>query len=236
MKLIRIATSFLALAGAAIAGPINIPGTVNLNPNLSSPTYVFYSFTDTSGTYQANIPVGPYPSSITVNGTVYSGALTCYDINNPTYVGANYTGQFVPATTFADKEASWLIDQVNSYVFSLNGGSIDPNVVGPYDLAIWQIEFPSSNNWDGGPTLYDPAAVPLISQADYAVRHGYVPDIPVFMPNDVSGQRFGVNYVTGYTFPNGFAGVAQTPEPGTMVLSVTGLIGVLGAARRKINL
>jgi len=184
-------------------------------------SYVSYSFTDPNTQIPYNLPVSPYGANMVFNGVPFTGYLTCLDIANPAFVGTVYQGVWVAPTTFAEKEASWLSDQLYGLT-----SSADPNYVGPISMAIWTIMFPSSTNTHGYSSVpYDPAAATWINQAAAEVNGGYVPDNYLFLPNDITSQRFMLNPP---------APVSPTPEPGTLAMMGTGLLSVAFGLRKRL--
>ena len=94
-------------------------------------------------------------------------------------------------------------------------------------MAIWTVMFPSSTNQDGYASIpYDPAATTWINQAAVAVNGGYVADNYMFLPNDTTSQRFMLNPP---------APVSPTPEPGTLAMMGTGVLGLAGLLRRELR-
>jgi hypothetical protein len=187
---------------------------------------LWYTFTATNGNTYTE-PVAPYASTTTIGGNTVSSSIICLDINNPTDVGEFYSGTFGSAVTLADDESSWLADQLSGTSSEVSLASY----TGPISLAIWQIEFPSSNNYEGGIMPIDPAAQIWISEAEAAVANGYQPDSVFFIPDDSSAQRF---VEISETFDPGTLGILA-PEPGTLELMGTGLLGLACILRRKFS-
>jgi hypothetical protein len=221
----------LAFASTAFADGITLSGDF---PN----GYIWSSFTSTSeittnGTIiqtsltTYNEPVSPYTATSTIEGVTIPSQFACLDINNGTYVGTYYGGTFGVAVTTADDEVSWLADQL--------AGTTPNNPLsytGAISMAIWQLEFLSSNDSEGGPMPIDPAAQVWITDAANAVADGYQPDSVFFTPNDSTSQRF---VEISLTANPGTLELLGAPEPGTLALMGTGFLGLVGLVRRKVR-
>jgi hypothetical protein len=226
-----------ACAGSAAADTV----TLTLNP--SYPTgYSFYTYTGTNGSVQSNVPVAPYP--VTLNDTAgllrnVSAYAICFDINNTSNAGTGYTGTLAYNTDTASMEATYLINQLNlAGVYNAT-----TTIKGEISLAIWQVMFPSSTKADGSTMVDDPNAQSLIATAAQAVSSGAwtVADsnlYPTFIPTNTTSQRFGlilpgVAPVTTSQVNYEFSSQqSPTPEPGTVVLLLTG-IAAIAFGRRK---
>jgi hypothetical protein len=229
MKSFVVRTLGLALLGLALTSSAFADG-ITLNGNLSQPTYLYYTFTSTSeitttGQITSTSPtavnewVSPYPATSTINGVTIASEFGCLDINNKTPVGTFFSGTFRYAVTTADDEVSWLADQLADTTPSnpLIVGGVDES--GPISMAIWQIEFPSSTNSEGGTMPIDPAAAAWITEAQAAVASGYQPDNVFFTPDDPALQRF--------------VEISQAPEPSNLILFGSGLLGLAGFLWRR---
>ena len=184
------------------------------------------------------LPVAPYTSTTTIGGNTVDSSVICLDINNPTNVGTFYSGTFYTAQTISampgqasltiNDEVSWLADQLAG--ISANNPA-NASLGGPISLAIWQLEFPTSTNSEGGTYPIDPAAQIWITDAANAVAGGYQPDSVFFIPDDTTSQRF---VEISLTEQPGTLGLV-TPEPGTLCMMGTGLLGLAGLLRRKFG-
>jgi hypothetical protein len=192
--------------------------------------------TPTNTTTAHDIAVSPYPATSTIEGVTIPSQFGCLDINNPTDVGVPYSGTFRVAETTADDEVSWLADQMagttpsNPLMEEIDGKEVDES--GPIAMAAWQIEFTSSTNFEGGTMPIDPAAQAWITDATNAVNAGYQPDSVFFTPDNPASQRF---VEISLTSKPGTLDLLPAPEPGTLGLMGTGLLGLAGILRRKLR-
>lgn len=204
--------------------------TLTLDGTFSPPDYEFYSYTDTTGTVQNNIPIDPYITYL--NGSTYNNSLAytfCFDFFSPTDIGTPYDGTFATPTDFASMESTYLINLLNGL------GLINAPLAtrGAISTAIWEIMNPSSKT--GQPNFpSDPAAQPYEQQAAAAVTSGAWTTedsarYPMWVPsaNNSNVQRFGVV----------FAGELPTPEPASQILIGCGLValGLIGRKRNTSN-
>jgi hypothetical protein len=223
MRAARTVTLGMALYSLAHAATVNI----TLDSNFAAPDYAFYTYTDTTGATQSNIPVAPYITYL--NGGAYSNTeayTICYDFNSPTNVGTSYPGSFVVNTDTATMEASYLVNKLN--LMGLLNASL--GVRGPISMAIWEIMYPSSTT-NGTPFPADPAAQPYEVEAANAVaNHSWTAAdnalYPTWVPSDPSIQRLGT------VFSN-VSPVSATPEPASLVLIGLGLLGLAALGRKS---
>lgn len=224
IKRIIVAVSFFLMSSNALAFT-TASGSITLD-NIN------WGLTD------AGLPVAPYGARVDIGNTSFQGNLACLDINLTTYVGATYPGVWYSANSYVSNlnhytalnEVGWLIDHMQG----LTPQNANPSVVGPIDLAIWNIMLPYSANPSMAPGTegsklfpIDPKTQTWINDAASAVANGYSTTDLFFSPQDKTSQ--------GYALfgPNP---VIPTPEPGTMVLLSAGMAGlVIYSKRRKAN-
>jgi hypothetical protein len=222
LKLFGLSIILLLLASKAFATPI--AGSINYSDDVK---YVFYVCEEDGCDYTE--PVSPYTAIYNYNSQQYSGYITCLDINLTTQYNTTYSGKWYSNynelsqsqdVINAYKEASYLADQLEG----LTTATADPAYVGPIQMAIWTIMLDSSTN--NAPMPIDPNTNvgDWITKAGDAVAGGYIPDHYVFVPDDSTSQRFMLNSA---------GAPPEVPEPATVILVGSGLVGIVGFAKRK---
>ena len=216
--------AILLFAGLLSSGVYaQVPGSIDLNPPLSS--FLYYTYTATNGLVYSEY-VSPYPATITYGSqTNVQAYLTCLDVNNPTSVGATYTGTWqtnTAAYTTAFKEASWLTDKL----YGLTPQNVtNLNAIGPISLAIWYVMLPSSTQPTPAINI-NAEALTLVNQASNAVANGYVADIIYFSPSNSASQRFMLN-------PPSTLAVPEPSQVAASLLLVSGIAGYVFFNRKK---
>ncbi len=181
-----------------------------------------------------------YPYDFSVNGSSTTTQLMCLSFNDEITVGESWS---VNADTIAQaangnstlltnyEEDAWLYSQITPSTTQAQETLIQ--------FAVWDILDPSGVGVASDPywTANSSGIQNLITQASNAVGSEspdffnqfvvYVPDHDPSYYTSANGYPYGV--------PQTFIGTSPTPEPGSLALLGTGLLGLGGAVRRKMR-
>jgi hypothetical protein len=155
-----------------------------------------------------------YPYYFSINGSSTASSLMCISYDNEISFGESWTATITTASTPLEKEAVWLFNDANA---AIAAGKTAEQIADQW--AAWEL---FSTNAQKATAPAGAATQLALAEAAYASEPAnFYAGFVIYVP--VAGSQ-----PSGDDLPQDLIGYAHAPEPGTLVLLGTGILGLAG--------